>query len=58
MTRKDRAEGMKDVLHRMPSEMVEWLDREAAKRDRSRAWMLTEAVRQWRRRLERQRKQQ
>lgn len=49
------SEEMKDVLHRMPLELVEWLDVESKKRDRSRAWMLTEAVRQWRRRLERDR---
>lgn len=32
-----------------------WLDAEAERRDRSRSWMLAEAVRQWRKRLDRER---
>lgn len=49
------AEGKTAVLHRLDNELIAWLDDEAKKRDRSRVWMLEESVRQWRRRLERER---
>ncbi len=49
------SENTKDVLHRIDAELIEWLDVEAKKRDRSRNWMLAEAVRQWKRRLDRDR---
>lgn len=40
---------------RMGDDLVQWLDREGSSRDRSRNWLISEAVRQWMRRLERQR---
>lgn len=45
----------KNVFHKLDTELMDWLDLEAVKRDRSRAWMLNEAVRQWKLRLERDR---
>ena len=44
-----------NVFHKLDQELVEWLDQEAPKRDRSRAWMINEAIRQWRKRIERER---
>lgn len=38
-----------------PPELVEWLDREATSRDRSRAWMVCEILRQYRNRLDKNR---
>lgn len=55
MSKADPAAGKRDVLHRIDAGLVEWLDSEAGKRDRSRAWMIEEAIRQWKRRLERDR---
>ncbi len=52
-----RSQGKTQVLHYLDPEAVEWIDSEAVKRDRSRSWMMEEAIRQWRRRLEREREQ-
>lgn len=42
----------RDMLTWDDETLSAWIDAEAAKRDRSRSWMLQEAVRQWRNRLE------
>jgi predicted transcriptional regulator len=34
-----------------PPDLMEWIDQEAANRDRSRAWMVCEILRQYRNRL-------
>lgn len=46
----------RDMLTWDDETLSAWLDAEALKRDRSRSWMLQEAVRQWRSRLESARK--
>jgi hypothetical protein len=38
-----------------PPELVEWIDLEATRRDRSRAWMVCEILRQYRNRLDKTR---
>jgi len=37
------------------ADLIQWLDEEAANRERSRSWMILEAIRQWKDRLERER---
>lgn len=40
----------------LETELVEWLDQEAINRERSRAWLINEAVRVRKQQLERRRK--
>lgn len=49
------AEALKVQLW-IDAELVEWIDNEATRRDRSRAYLVNEAVRQRMQRIERQRK--
>jgi predicted transcriptional regulator len=54
--RRGIAEGKRDIMHRMDTALIEWLDAEASKFDRTRSYLVEHAVRMWKRRLERERR--
>lgn len=56
MAKVSKPEGTIQVGIWMDPELVEWLDREASARDRSRAYLVNEAVRRRMQQLERRRK--
>lgn len=45
-------EERKEFITRLPAELVEWLDGETGRWDRSRAWLIEHAITLWRKRLE------
>jgi metal-responsive CopG/Arc/MetJ family transcriptional regulator len=53
---RDRVASWERVMVNLDVDLVAWLDAEAAKRDRSRAWMVNHVCRMYRRQLERERK--
>ena len=46
------SEGRERVTMTVDSELLEWLDEAGIKRRRTRSWMLDEAIRQWKQRVE------
>ena len=53
--KSEKPEGAVQVQWWADPELLDWLDREAERMERSRGWTIQHAVRMWRKRLERER---